>query len=66
VEPEVFACFLGFSERQRSSFDGLLPVPKIKTEIGKNFLFYKGKISFLPVTAAILLWGLLRQQSREP
>ena len=55
VEPEVFACFLGVSERKRSSFAGVLPVPKVKTEIGKNSLFYKDKIPFLPVIAATLL-----------
>ena len=55
MEPEVFARFLGVSDRKGSFFDDVLPVPKVKTEIGKNFLFDKGKMPFLPVIAATLL-----------
>src|SRR5262245_38116023 len=64
VESEVFACFLGFHERKGRSFDGVLPVPKVKTEIGKKSLFYKGEFSFLPVITVSLLQG--RQRSRQP
>jgi hypothetical protein len=55
VEPEVFARFLGCDKGERGASDDLLPVPKVKTEIGKTFLFYKGEILFLPVIAASLL-----------
>jgi hypothetical protein len=55
VEPEVFAHFRGFSKCKTGDSDGLLPVLKVKTEIGINSLFYKDKISFLPVITASLL-----------
>jgi hypothetical protein len=55
VEPEVFAHFLGFSKDEVEDSNGLLPVPKVKKEIGKNSLFYKDKTSFLPFIVASLL-----------
>jgi hypothetical protein len=58
VEPEVFTRFSSFHMYGLGDPDGLLPVPKVKTEIGKKSLFYKGKTSLLLLIAASLLSGL--------
>jgi hypothetical protein len=55
VEPEVFALFLSPRECRGGDFGGLLPVPKVKTEMRKISLSYRDKTSFLPFIAASLL-----------
>src|SRR5262245_11228106 len=45
VQPEVFACLLGFSKWERSDSEDLLPVPKVKTEIGKTLYLTRGNFS---------------------